>query len=270
LVQALLQEPQCVASVPRFISQPLLERPSQLPKPELQESEHAPRLQVAVALAPLHTAPHAPQFAVDVLVFVSQPLFLLPSQSAKLPVQTGVQTPATQLVVPFAFVQAMPQPPQLLMSVVVGVSQPFFGLPSQSAKPALQVGTQTPAVHAVEPCAFEQAMPQPPQLLIFDAKTASQPLTALPSQLPVPALQVGLHAPAEHVVEPFGFTHCVVHAPQLLTFVLVLVSHPFATLPSQLPKPALHAIEHDPSAQLAVPFVELHALPQVPQLPVLV
>jgi hypothetical protein len=180
---------------------------SQLPNPELQESEHAPRLHVAVALAPLQTLPHDPQFDRLVLVFVSQPLFLMASQSAKLPVQTGVQTPATQLVVPFAFVQAMPQPPQLLMSLVVPVSQPFFGLPSQSANPALQVGTQAPAVHVVDPCAFEQAMPQPPQLLMLVAKTASQPFTALPSQLPVPALHVGVHAPAEQVVVPFGFTH---------------------------------------------------------------
>jgi hypothetical protein len=270
LLHAVLHAPQFDELLLRFTSQPFALLASQLPNPELHESEHAPRLHVAVAFAPLHTAPHPPQFPRLVLVFVSQPLFGRPSQFAKLPVQTGVHTPATQLVVPFAFVQAMPHPPQLLTSPVVGVSQPFFGLPSQSEKPAEQVGTQVPPVHVVEPCALEQAMPHPPQLLMFVAKTASQPLTALPSQLPVPALHTGLHAPAEHDVVPFGFVQFVPQAPQLPVLVFVFVSQPFDTLASQFPKPALQAIEQEPSAQPAVPFVLLHTVPQPPQFVVLV
>jgi hypothetical protein len=147
----------CVPQVPQFdvvfsdASQPLFWRPSQLPNPALQEIEQEPRLQVGVAFAPLQTEPQEPQLPRLVSVFVSQPLFGFPSQFLKLPLHTGVHTPLTQLVVPFAFVQAMPQPPQLLMSAEVAVSQPFFGLPSQSEKPAEHVGTHVPPLHVVVP-----------------------------------------------------------------------------------------------------------------------
>jgi hypothetical protein len=147
----------CVPHVPQFdvllsdASQPLFWSPSQLPKPELHEIEQDPRLHVGVALAPLQTAPQDPQLPRLVSVFVSQPLFGLPSQFLKLPLHTGVHTPLTQLVVPFAFEQTMPHPPQLLMSPVVAVSQPLFTLLSQLAKPAAQDGTQVPPVHAVVP-----------------------------------------------------------------------------------------------------------------------
>jgi hypothetical protein len=133
LLHAVVQMPQWLVSVLRFTSQPSPLLPLQLPNPELQAIEHEPRLQVAVAFAPLHPWPQAPQFPRLVSVFVSHPLFGLPSQLLKLPLHTGVQTPATQLVDPFELVQLMPQPPQLVASVVVAVSQPFFGLPSQSA-----------------------------------------------------------------------------------------------------------------------------------------
>jgi hypothetical protein len=43
------------------------------------------------------------------------------------------------------------------------------------------------------------------------------------------------------------------------------VSQPFATLPSQLPKLAAHAMVQAPSTQPAVPLVLLHTLPQPPQ-----
>ena len=42
---------------------------------------------------------------------------------------------------------------------------------------------------------------------------------------------------------------------------VVVVSHAFDALLSQLPNPVLQLMEHAPSAQLAVPFVELQALP---------
>jgi len=122
-----------------------------LPKPELQAIEQEPRLHVGVAFAPLQTAPQAPQWGRLVSELVSQPLFGLPSQFLKLPLHTGVHTPLTQLVVPFAFVHEMPQPPQLLTSLEVGLSQPLFGLPSQLAQPAEQVGTHAPPVHVVVP-----------------------------------------------------------------------------------------------------------------------
>lgn len=53
-------------------------------------------------------------------------------------------------------------------------------------------------------------------------------------------------------------------APQLV-FVSSWVSQPFEGSPSQSPQPALQAMAHFPETQLAVPFVELHALPHAPQ-----
>lgn len=54
--------------------------------------------------------------------------------------------------------QVTPHAPQLV-AVRVLVSQPLFGLPSQSAKPVAQVGAQAPAVHVVAPFAFVQLTP---------------------------------------------------------------------------------------------------------------
>jgi hypothetical protein len=54
-------------------------------------------------------------------------------------------------------------------------------------------------------------------------------------------------------------------APQL-AFVRSGTSQPFATLPSQLPKLAAHAMVQAPRTQPAVPLVLLHTFPQAPQL----
>ena len=60
--------------------------------------------------------------------------------------------------------------------------------------------------------------------------------------------------------------HVTPQPPQLpLRF--VLVSQPFASLPSQFAKPALHeAIEHVPLAHVAVAFAREHPTPHPPQL----
>jgi hypothetical protein len=78
---------------------------------------------------------------------------------------------------------------------------------------------------------------------------ASQPLDAMPSQLP----KLGSHTPSEHVpVEQLSAAlvraHVVLHAPQSVS-VLSGVSQPLAAMPSQFAKPALHA----PSVQVPVP-----------------
>jgi hypothetical protein len=61
-----------------------------------------------------------------------------------------------------------------------------------------------------------------------------------------------------------------VQLPQWVGLVVVLVSQPLATLPSQLPKPAEQAIEQEPPEQLGVPFTEEHAVPHAPQFAALV
>ena len=61
----------------------------------------------------------------------------------------------------------------------------------------------------------------------------------------------------------------VPHAPQLVV-VLSGASQPLLTSVSQLPHPALHAIEHVLSVHDGTPLVLLQALPHVPQLPTFV
>jgi hypothetical protein len=79
--------------------------------------------------------PQAPQFARSVSDAISQPLSCFPSQSRSPSLQVVPQTPASQLAVaPGPAAHALPHSPQLLM-VVVAVSQPLSGLPSQSSNP---------------------------------------------------------------------------------------------------------------------------------------
>ncbi len=64
-------------------SQPLAALPSQSPKSGLHvATAHAPAVQVAVALAREQALLQRPQWAVDVRVSASQPLAVIPSQSA--------------------------------------------------------------------------------------------------------------------------------------------------------------------------------------------
>ena len=69
---------------------------------------------------------------------------------------------------------------------------------------------------------------------------------------------------------PLVALHVVAQVPQFAALMLVFVSQPFATLPSQFPKPAAQVIPQTPAVQLAVPFVSLHDVAHAPQLPALV
>jgi hypothetical protein len=111
-------------------------------------------------------------------------------------------------------VQLAPHPPQCCALLVVFVSQPFAGLPSQLAKPELQPGAHTPPEHATEPLGLVQVAPHAPQWLVLVLVLVSQPLTRLPSQLPAPAPHDGAQLPLMHDVMPFGFVHLVPQAPQ--------------------------------------------------------
>jgi hypothetical protein len=265
-----------VPQVPQFVvvlsgaSQPLVATPSQLPKPAEHVKEQVPPVHDDVAFAALQALPHAPQFCTLLELFVSQPLPGIPSQSRKLPLQTGVQAPPAQLVVPLAFVHTVPQPPQFDEFVLVLVSHPFVALPSQLPKPALHAGTHAPPLQLVVPLAFVQTWPQPPQFDELVLMLASQPFEALPSQFAKPALHVGAQAPAVQVVVPLAFVQELPQEPQSARVVLRFTSQPVDASPSQLPNPELQAIEHEPRAQLGVPFVELQAAPHDPQLPALV
>lgn len=228
--------PQFVALVLVFVSQPSETTPLQLPKPVV----HVPRAQVPVvhvslAFARSHTVPHPPQF-VSVWVLVSQPLLGLPSQLAKPDAQVGTQAPAVQTVVPFAFVQAAPQLPQLVALVFRFASQPFEARPSQLPKPVLQAPSTQAAAEQLAPAfANVQALPHEPQLVAVVLRFVSQPFVGSPSQSPNPAAQAGTHAPAVQATVPWGFTQALPHAPQLETVELRFVSHPLEATASQFP-----------------------------------
>lgn len=78
-----------------------------------------------------------------------------PEEAARTAVYT--QWPARQILAE----QTLPQPPQFIGSFSMSVSQPSAGLPSQSAKPALQATmVQTPDEHVADAFGGVQALLQ--------------------------------------------------------------------------------------------------------------
>ena len=60
-LHTVLQLPQCVGSVAKFVSQPLAALPSQLPNDGPHAMPHTPRLQFGVPFTELHALPQNPQ-----------------------------------------------------------------------------------------------------------------------------------------------------------------------------------------------------------------
>jgi hypothetical protein len=190
-------------------------------------------------------------------------------QLRKAPVHAAtLHTPLLHVELAFAAVHTFPQVPQLFTSVLLLISQPFAAMPSQFAKPALQVATaHVPAVHEGVPFAVLQVSPQVPQLPTDVSVLVSQPFVGLLSQLPKPALQDATpHAPPTQAAVPLVVVHAVPQAPQFPTLVARLVSQPLLASLSQSPKPALQVKPHAPAAQVLVLFGrEGHTVPQAPQ-----
>jgi len=188
-VQASPQPPQCGTEVCVLVSQPLLGRLSQLPKPELQLGVQVPLGQVVVPFAFVHCVPHVPQFAV-VLSEASQPLEACPSQLPKFALHPIEHDPRAQLGVPLLLLQIVPQAPQFATLICVFISQPLAPAPSQLPKPEEQApSAQLPEAQDSAAFARSQTAPHVPQLDSV-VRLVSQPFAALPSQLPKFALQV--------------------------------------------------------------------------------
>jgi hypothetical protein len=114
---------------------------------------------------------------------------------------------------------------------------------------------------------FGQTLPQLPQLVSV-LSAVSQPLRALPSQVPQPLLQAGAQAPPAQLVLPCGLVHAMPQPPQFDTFVARVTSQPLVTFASQLAKPEEQlAIPHMLFVQLGVPFAAVQVLLQKPQSP---
>lgn len=160
-------------------SQPSAGLPLQLAKPPLQPATaQRPPLQKLAALEREQRAPQPPQFDTSPERVTSQPSAPLPLQSPKPALHaTTVHRPPAQTPVPLVGEQRTPQPPQFDPSLTIETSQPFAGLPSQFAKPALQlsIAHRPPAQLAV---AFEREHhePQPPQCMGLVSVETSQPL----------------------------------------------------------------------------------------------
>jgi hypothetical protein len=252
--------PQFVVLLALSTSQPLAGLLSQSRNDPVHAwSWQAPLEHTALALARTQARPQAPQFAPLVLVFTSQPLLGLPSQSRKPALHTKEHPPAVQTAAAFAgAAQTLPQVPQLRGSVWVLVQ-----LPAHSVSPEAQVARHTPAEQT---CPAPQALLHAPQLARSLWVFTSQPLTALPSQLAKPVSQVvSWHAPLVHADAPLEKRQVKPQAPQLLTLVSA-VSQPLPALPSQLPKLVLQAKPQVPDAQVALALLgAAHTLPQRPQ-----
>ena len=136
----------------------------------------------------------------------------------------------------------------------------------QVENPAEQPSPQAPAAQVAKPLAVPgQFLAQAPQCLGSVFVSVSQPGTA--SQSDHPAVQPPVaHLPPTQVGVPFVAEQAFPQAPQWETCALRSVSQPLSLSLSQLPNPVLQSRSHTPLTQPAVPLVELHFLPQPPQL----
>ena len=165
------------------VSQPLPERPSQLP----QRGEHTamsqtPVSQVLSALLRAQVTPQPPQWVL-VLSSVSQPSsgipLQLPHPGSQVPI---AHSPPVQVwVTAWGRAQVLPQLPQSVV-VVVLVSQPSSGIMLQSPKPGSHIDTvQIAPSHAV-----------PPTWVPRGQRIPGSPLSIVPSQSSSTPLHVSL------------------------------------------------------------------------------
>jgi hypothetical protein len=248
----------------------------QSPHPLAHEYEHVVPSHVADPCAVLHTFPQAPQLDV-VLVCVSQPPVLgaVVTQSPQPTLHTYEHVVPLHDGVPRVVSHTFPQPPQLVVRLS-DVSHPLvFGAALlQSSHPGLHVYEHVVPLHEGVPRAVSHALPQPPQLVVV-VVGVSQPTrfgAGVVVQSAHPELQVYEHVVPLHVAVPCpDGLHALPQPPQLVV-VLVGVSQPpvLGAVVTQSAQPAEHAYEHVVPLHEGVPRVVSHALPQPPQLAVVV
>ena len=131
----------------------------------------------------------------------------------------------------------VPQAPQLFRSLVRLVSQPVAVIPSQLPQPRSQVPMpQVLAEHVAVACAKLQRFMHAPQFEVLLVRFVSQPLDAIPSQLPQPALHPPMaHAPLIQDCVVCARLQTLPHMPQFVALVVTSVSQPLTGLLSQFP-----------------------------------
>jgi hypothetical protein len=229
-----------------------------------------PPTHAGVALLSVHMREQAPHDDTVVLVFTSHPSAGLPLQSAKPVLHAAmVQRPTVQAAVALASAHTRPQPPHAAAVLLVFTSHPSAGLPLQSAKPALHAAiAQRPPAQRGEALVRSHTVPQAPQLRASVPRSVSQPLPALPSQLPRPAAHIARpHIESVHAAVPPMVTHTLPQRPQLRASERVLTSQPFEGSMSQSAKPALQVVMvQRPMVQTPVACEGSQTRPQAPQL----
>ncbi|MFO0560349.1 MAG: hypothetical protein U0269_20195 [Polyangiales bacterium] len=201
-------------------SHPFAALMSQLAKPALQLSAHAPATHVgAIALgAARQTVLHAPQFIALVRVSTSQPLAGFMSQSAKPALQRTPQAPSAHVAAALGPAeQTRPHIPQLFTSVVASTHETIPPL-VQRMLGSGQSKRHVPAPHI---CPAGHALPHAPQFIGLDRVSASQPLVGSRSQSAKPASHAPIpHVPIVHEAAALaGAGHARPHEPQFITSV---------------------------------------------------
>lgn len=172
--------------------------------------------------------------------------------------------------------QELPHPPQLSspfkLVFAAFCSQPLSIAGAagvvQLANPRSHVESQSPLVQLFDATPVpEHARPQAPQWLTLEEVLTSHPVAAIPSQSLNPALHARPHVLFTQAPTALGaFWQTVPHIPQFAGSFVVGVSQPFAFIPSQLPKPALHPPSaQTPMLQEAPAFANEQPMLHIPQ-----
>src|SRR5947207_557600 len=165
--------------------------------------------------------------------------------------------------------QTIPQPPQLVESLLVLTSHPLEVIWSQSANPDLH--ERIPHCEFIQELlalARLQVLPQAPQLAVLLVRSVSQPSAVWLLQSPKPGRQeLILHAPVVHTLVACGRLQVLPQAPQLAVLLVRSVSQPSAVWLLQSPKPGRQELTlHAPVVHTLVACGRLQAAPQPPQL----
>jgi hypothetical protein len=145
---------------------------------------HIESEQAGVPTLEVQMLPQPPQFWTLTVMSVSQPSETPFTQSAWLASHLIVQVPVVgseQVALPPLAEQRLSQLPHVSGELRLA-SQPFFGSPSQSSKPAAHLTLQTPPLHVPLPFAGLHFAPHAPQLPAAVSVFVSHPFEASPSQ----------------------------------------------------------------------------------------
>jgi hypothetical protein len=157
-------------------------------------------------------------------------------------------------------VHLVPQPPQLLTSLVVLTSQPASTSVLQWANPVVhEAMAQWDDVHVAVALGRLHTTPQPPQLFTSFVVFAQLPLHSVG----IFPEHIETHFPPEQSIPA---AHALSHEPQCIGCERS-VSQPSDASLLQSANPALHdAMVHFPIVQLGVAWGVVHTMPQPPQL----